>query len=366
MEGVYSVIFFYNEKYKFTFKCNPFEEMKSMCQNFAKKIDKDITQLSFIYNGREFNQNFSFIELATIEDERNKNMLISVFDVKSISIINRNCPECDQIYYVEINKYKITFKCRSCNKEDNRQLDELENLNKSKIKCRGCFEIYNDYMFYFCTTCQSNFCFGCQENHQKNYQNHEIINYEKKIYRCKKHYKNYSSYCETCKQIICDLCKDNCCINHTIKEYKYDKNTGYNKLKNNFNKFKENIELEIMKLEIKIKDLLNKKEIYISTIKNLEIYLKINDDIYNKIKNGLINRESLENINQIKNFNIKVISDLEDKSIYNVANIYSKMKNIKNENEIKYKIKENQKEIQIFDEEYVNNNKDNCRIFINK
>ena len=369
MESDYSVKFRYNDQYILTFKCKPYEEMKTLCQNFAKKIDKDITQLSFIYNGTEFNQNYSLIRLATNEDERNK-MEISVFDVKTISIINRKCSICDQIYCIKINKYNVSFECKNCNKNDNRRLDELENLNQSKIKCSYCLEIYYDYKLYFCKTCQSYFCFKCQENHKTKtiIKRHEIINYEKKNFICKKHCNNYSSYCKICKQNLCDLCKKdhNCCKSCIIKEYKYDNdNKSYNKLKNTFNKFKENIELEIMKLEIKIKELINKKEIYSGILKNLEIYFKINDDVYNKIKNGLINFEVLKNISQIKEFNEKVMSDLKDKSIYNVGNIYSEMKNINNEIDIKYKIKENKKEIQIFGKEFVNNNKDNFRIFIN-
>ena len=49
-----------------------------------------------------------------------------------------------------------------------------------------------------------NLCPLCKSNHNKK---HKIINYDQKFYVCKKHDKEYNSYCETCKNDICILCK---------------------------------------------------------------------------------------------------------------------------------------------------------------
>ena len=101
----------------------------------------------------------------------------------------------------------------------------------------------------------------------------------------------------------------------------------------------------------------------------MNIYYKINEDIINNYDDNNKNRnyETIYYLNQFQNNNyidelnqITECNSIKDK-FNNIFNLYSKM-NI-DEINIIYKAKE--KEIKLFDEDFVKNNKNNCRLIIN-
>ena len=102
-------------------------------------------------------------------------------------------------------------------------------------------------------------------------------------------------------------------------------------------------------------------------IDKMNKYYKINEDIINNYDNKNRNYEILYNLNIIKNNN-KIIEELKninnDNSIINkFNNIFKIYKNMNiNEINIIYENKDKEKEIKIFDEYFVKNNKNNCKI----
>ena len=189
------------------------------------------------------------------------------------------------------------------------------------------------------------------------YNNHKIINYDDKYYICEKHNEKYSSYCEECKMNICGLCNE-----HKSHKKKYfidmmipDKDEL---IKNNkiLKEYKELFDKNVKIIVNILNEVMNK----------MNIYYKINEDIINNYNNKNINYEIIYNLNNIKNNNIieELKQIIEGNSIINkfkkIFDIYSKM----NINEIKIKYKVNEKEIKLFDNTFVNNNKSNCKIEI--
>ena len=102
-------------------------------------------------------------------------------------------------------------------------------------------------------------------------------------------------------------------------------------------------------------------------IENMNLYYKINEDIINNYNSNNRNYEILYNLRKIKENNI--IKDLEnvimnsniEKKFYDIFNIYRKM----NIDEINITYKPNGKKIRLFGDDFVERNKNNCKMIIN-
>ena len=92
-------------------------------------------------------------------------------------------------------------------------------------------------------------------------------------------------------------------------------------------------------------------------MENMEILYKINNDFINNNKKQIDLDDIICDINNIINNN-----NINEK-FDNIINIYYKMNNIVNEIKLRYKISEYQyKDIKILDNNFINNNKNNCKI----
>ena len=124
------------------------------------------------------------------------------------------------------------------------------------------------------------------------------------------------------------------------------------------------------KIEIVKKDI---KEIIMKlnkTIENMEYFYNISNDIINNYDNKKINYEILYNINNIFNNNIikdinYIINESSETKIIKILDIYDKLydKGI-NKLKIYYKIDKKDKKIKLFGKQFVENNKENCKILI--
>ena len=258
-------------------------------------------------------------------------------------------------------------------------LDEYENtqyIDISKIKCEQCLiknksETYNNE-FYRCCNCNKNICPLCKSNHDKN---HNIINYDIKNYICEKHNESFVEYCNDCKIDICLSC-ENEHINHNKTHYK-NIMKDMNKLKNEMNEYKREIDIFIND----INDIINK----LNKIKeNILIYYNIYNNIikYNESKKR--NYIILQNINEINNNIIKDINKINNCNDINnkfndILNKYNKIMNIVSEINIIYNLDykleinffyevpdeiRNKKKIKIFGNKFVENNKNKCKMII--
>ena len=80
------------------------------------------------------------------------------------------------------------------------QYEKTPIIDEEKIICSFCKKRNKEKSFnkkfYFCGTCKQNLCQICKDYHSKN---HIIIKYDLKNYTCYVH----NSYCQTCKINIC-------------------------------------------------------------------------------------------------------------------------------------------------------------------
>ena len=357
-------------------QCQSNEKMKNICQSYINKIKVDKNNIYFSYDGKagnQFNEELTFEEMVNSEDKKRNKMNILVFSnefkddndndnkiIKSKDII---CPECKESIKMDIIDYKIILSdCKNKHKIENILLNEFEDIQKiniSDIKCEICKKCnkgnsYNN-IFYKCITCKKNICPLCKSNHDKL---HKIIDYDNKNYICNIHNENYNSYCEKCKINLCTLCE----VEHQSHKIQ---NLG-SMIVNKDELIKKNKKLKeyIDEFNSNVKRLIN---ILNEVIDKMNKYYKINEDIINNYDNKNRNYEILYNLNIIKNNN-NIIEELKninnDNSIINkfnnIFNIYKNM-NI-NEINMIYENKGKDKEIKIFDEDFVKNNKNNCKI----
>ena len=383
-----NVIFNFNGT-KTTIQCKSDVKMKEIFRNFATKALIDINSIFFIYGGKIINEELKFNELFKPDEIKNEiNILVSESNnttkdqdegkVKSKDII---CPKCNEICLIKIKDYKIKlYGCKNGHINSNILLDEFEDkqkMNVSKIICNDCnntnrSQTYNN-VFYKCITCKKDICPLCKLNHNQ----HEIINYDKKNFRCDKHNDLYNSYCNKCKLNLCMRCenvhneeyhKENT-KEHNIIEYK-EIIEDNNEIKKEIDEFKKKID----KLNNNIKEII---KILNKIINNMNILYEINNNMIKNYDNENKNYEILKNIKEIRN-NIKLDDDINniinENNIINkfnkIMDLYYKMNNIENTNInedlneiiIKYNINKNDEKIKIFGEKFVENNKDKCNI----
>jgi len=299
-----------------------------------------------------------------IKSNNENNKIIFVYDnnINNNNIKRSNeiiCPECNKSIFIEIDNYKI--KLKDCINRHNKtiSIEDFENsqlINLSKILCNNCKinnmgNIYNN-IFYKCLNCSIDICPICISNHNKR---HKIINYNEINNICDIHYNNYNSYCIDCNKNICLKCLE-AHHNHKI-EY-------FEKLYISEQKIKEE-EKELRNIIDRMNDDIERIKYKLNIVKNnIEKYYKIkkyiNEKNYNNYK-MLLNKKEINN-NSIKN-DIKDI--INDDNINNkfkkIIDIYNKMEYL-DEIIIRYNINKDEKEIKVFDNRFINNNKDKCKI----
>ena len=368
------VEFNYEER-KIIIKCNNLnEKIKNVCQQYLNKINEDKKNIFYSYNGKagnNFNEELTLKEMMNEEDKKRKKMNILVIKnemkqeeidiIKSKDII---CPECSESIRFEIKDYKIELSdCKNRHKKNNILLNKFEKtqyINNNEIKCGICNNNNksnsHNKIFYKCLTCKTNICPLCKSIHENK---HKIINYDERLYKCDKHYESYILYCEKCKINLCSLCEG-----EHIKHKKIslgEKLPNKDELIKNNKKLKEYIDLFKINVNIIINIL---KEV----IENMNIYYKINEDMINNYNSNNRNYEIIYNLLKIKENDIKeelktIIMKSNIKEKFNdIFNIYCKM----NINEINIAYKVNEKKIRLFGGEFVDRNKDNCKIIIDR
>jgi surface protein len=203
----------------------------------------------------------------------------------------------------------------------------------------------------------------CKVNHSKD---HNYIDLGSEKYFCKAHTEKNIFYCENCKEDICDLCA----YDHYEKDHKilYLKEVFEDiKIEDNFKDFilkLERCKKEMETILYKIKTVYN----------NLDIYYKIVNNLMTTYNQRHKNYITVRSINNLNKFNKSIIGDIEkisneskiENKISSVFAIFDRLKlpdsNTTDEpNRIRYKVGKKRR-IRIFGDEFVKNNKDNCKI----
>ena len=308
------------------------EKLKDIFKRFKTKINEENKELVYLYNGEKIKDENIIISELTSE----KIFTILAYDSNNIpsnNLINSDyiiCPKCKGSAILDEKDYKlIIYGCENEHITNNILINEFnkyQELDYSKMICYICNKnnrnnTYNNE-FYKCDICKINICPICKSKHDNN---HKIINYNEKEYKCNIHNEYYYSYCKECKKNICMICENN----HNEHEIIY-----YGKLIIEENKIKEKMEeikKEIEKFNKDIEEKINK----LKKIKeNIKEYYKIIEDIIKKYINKkkrnyqiLINIKNVINNNNIIN-NIKIINNNNNK-YEDIIDIYNKIYIIK-------------------------------------
>ena len=360
-----------------TILCKEEEKMEEICKRYTIKAQIDINNVYFLYSAEKINLQLAFSQIINNIDRQRKEIFILVYDINKTQILSQNsniissaiplCPNCKENIILELLDYKIYLsECKnkhSINMFIN-ELEENQNIDISKIKCNICKKTkdktYNNDMNK-CINCKINLCSLCKNIHDKK---HIMINYDLQDYFCLKHNKPYTTYCKTCSMNICIKCQKEHKGHYILLfgEILADKNELQDKLSclgNEIDIFNNNINEIINKLnkvrnnmEILYKIFSNMVEKYDEKYLNYEILMTLNNINNNKIL------DEIKRINKINNINYKFENFID---IYNKMNIIDGKMNLNDEITIIYKINGEQN-IKIFDDIFVNNNKNNCKI----
>ena len=334
----------------------------------GKIINPKNTVESYLASEDKRNKRLSIL-LGTLENDEDREPVI----IKSKDII---CPKCKEPCRIAIENFKLKlFDCKNQHSTEGIKImdfNKTQNINISKILCDQCKIKNKGYSenneFYICLTCKQNLCILCKSRHNSE---HNIIKYDLKNYIYPKHNDTFIKYCEYCHLNICFSCDDDHAEHRTI---------SLMKIKPDTKKIKEKLE-EIQK---EIEKLINFKKAITNYLNELDQEIKVMNTYYE------INCHILKNY-EIKNRNYQMLQNL--KEIYENDEILEYLKNINERKNINDKLSDilnlnfifksedlkkvqiiynpkiffsfHEKNIKIFGNNFVKNNKNNCFLLIN-
>ena len=358
-----------NNIYKITIKNK--EELTEELIKYARAIGKYRTKLYFLYKGKPL----TFEKKQYIFDYK-KTYIIFVYDLeikteKNEEIENVLCPECGNLASIIINNdNKISIQnCKNKHKISNLTIDTFLflqlNYNSNKyVECNICNNKKSYYNNFYVCSCGETICPLCKVEHNNN--NHNIIDYNKRFLICKKHYKPFLSYCQSCYLNICSTCEAENHNSHKIKNLK--------EIQKNEKTLNE-MQKEINDFKIKNNDYINEitKLNFNDFINNKKNTLKEYNQLNNIFLYLLYKSKNYENINTILNSKLKKMNKDYNNEIEIFINklksLMIKDDNKKNEMTIIYKnnnIKGKSKQkIQLFGQKFVDKNKNKCSLLIN-
>ena len=365
------------------------EKLENVFKKLKQKTNENLDFYIFLYGGKQINKNSKDTLFEINKTDKEIQILIVPFsDIKNEKSFKKSkyiiCPKCQKNSIIKFENYKIILEeCDNNHITSNIFFEDFEKtqlINQSKIECENCniprsYILAND--FYKCFTCNQNICQKCKKEHHINHSifNYDLINYT----MCNEHKNNYEYFCKNCHKNICSKCKSN----HEKHEMIHFENL----IPQDYDIEKDwSIIFSVFKNEINgIKNMLD------IIVKNIELYFKIVNDIkdnYNNNKN--INYQIYQSMNNINNFNKDIIKEMKNiifekqinDKIYKLFQIYNKMIRkdiIQNSFENNESIIDNEKmseitidylnnnnnQIQLFGEEFMINNKDKCIIKYN-
>lgn len=291
--------------------------MGEICKRFITKAQIDINTIYFLFEGNVVNEEITFEKYLSGKETNKMNILVfskepipEPIKIESKYII---CPKGLENTRIKIDDYKISFyKCKNDHQLKNiliNEFKETQSIDESKIICDICkinnkSSIFKN-QFYFCNTCKQNICPLCKISHNKEKQEHNIINYEEKNFICQVHNSQYVTYCQSCNKNICLNCQ---------QEHKTHHIVGFGEILTNKNEIKlKEFHQGIAKLEENVKNIedniINKLKKVIENFKNL---YNIYEGVINNYNDKLLNYEVISNINEIKIKNDEVVKELKN------------------------------------------------------
>ena len=234
-------------------------------------------------------------------------ILSEIYDLDKIKIKEVKCPQCRENIFINFNNYKMNLlDCKNNHYKNDILFNDFMKTQKTdksyldRLTCSSCYKtvIYQD-TFYKCINCNINLCPSCKEKHNKT---HQMIDYNEINVICNEHNGVFNKYCKICKKNICNICEEKH-MNHSFINFKDtipNKESlikEENNLKENIERFKNDIRLIIYKLN--------------TVINNIEIYYKIYHELiesFNQMNHK--NYHIIKNINEFNKYNKTIIEDM--------------------------------------------------------
>ena len=144
-------------------QCQIDETMEEVIKKYKSKIEIEVNNEFYLYNGNVINKNNKLEEIINNEDKMNNKMKILVNDIDEIKDNNNieeikeiKCPQCHENVIINIKDYKLGMKCIN-NHNNIILLKDYDNkIDISKIKCKMCNmsknEVHDNAMF-ICLKC---------------------------------------------------------------------------------------------------------------------------------------------------------------------------------------------------------------------
>ena len=174
------------------------EKLKDIFKRFKIKIKEENKELVYLYNSEKIKDENMIISKLTKE----KIFIILAYDSNNIpsnNIIESDyiiCPKCKESAILDEKEYKlIIYGCQNEHTTNNiliKEFNKYQEIDYSKMICNICNKnnrnnTYNNE-FYKCDKCKINICPMCKCKHDNN---HKIINYNEKEYKCNIHNEYY-------------------------------------------------------------------------------------------------------------------------------------------------------------------------------
>ena len=348
--------------------------MLDIINRFIAKAQANKDSIYFLYGGSIVNKDLFLSQIVKNEDKIRNQMNILVYSLLDNQNNNMNsmikskgivCPKCFEEINIKVNGYKISFdECKNGHKINNMNFKDFKKKQKIDLKniiCNECnqtnkFNSYNN-QFYKCFTCNKNLCPLCKSHHD---DKHHTVDYDQRNFICKLHFEFYNSCCKNCKINLCMKCEKEH-INHEKVYY------GNILPDSDQIKFKaDELGTYIYQLNDYIETMIRRLNEYKENINNLyQIYTEVINNVDFKYRNY----ELLNNITEITENDVikdikKIIEEDDNKNKFNLIFDITDKIELENNDEITliYKINNNDKKIKIFGSEFVNNNKNICKI----
>ena len=317
-------------------QCNTIDYMIEIFKKFAFKSNVNLQQIYFSYNGNQINPK---LRLGQIINTQDKNININVIKTQTGNAqIYEEMPIIEEGQKLKLNKFQEIL-CPVCN--GNCLLDinddfkiKLSQCNNSHERSNISLKEFNDYAF-----------------NEKD---------SKKDFLCDLHSEKNVFYCKDCHKNICDLCAN---------EHDDTHNLIYLKSLLDNQKISKSFRNMITKMDIfknEIQNIINKLKFVQN---NIELYSNICNNLINEYDNRNKNYKTMINLNTLYNFNKKIEENIDNiinenkikNKIKYLIEFYEKIEPDKNLI-IKYKVNLNDEKVRIFGDEFVNKNKNNCKI----
>ena len=353
-----AIVYFVLNKNESIIHCSNNDKMKDICDKFLRNMNLKFEEFIFIHREKLINLKLTLNEQIKKEDNNKITIFcISINDIiknlnqKEINLSNEKlnkkdttpifkikskeikCPECGEICKIKFNNFKITlYGCINGHKKENISLEDynqMQYIDKSKIKCHNCKEKTKKENLDKCLTCNKDLCMPCKDNINK------LNEYDIKNYICNVHNQKFNSYCNKCKKNLCLICEKG--------HKKEDDLILYRNIMPIINN-EENKEMKLIleRFNNDIKEIIG---ILNKTMDKIKLYSKIYSDYIDDFDENFINYQILNNFNELSIYNKKVINEMNqiineiriDKKINSIINLYNRFTE-NDANIIKYKI----------------------------